>query len=78
MVVVYRKVYSKVIFDSYPIPTIEQFWGCGSVISVTSLFSVLKNSPFASKSSGDCLLQAICSFFNLISCPWGLVWHAGS
>jgi len=62
MVVVYRKVNSEVVFDSYPIPTIEQF-GSMVVLSVLHIYYVYYQIPLSfPKSSSDCLLQAIWSF----------------
>jgi len=63
LVVDYRKVNSKVVFDSYPMPTIEQAFGCAVVISVSDLNSVYYQiPPFVSQSSDDCLLHAIRTF----------------
>jgi hypothetical protein len=48
MVVDYRKVNSKVVFDSYPMPTIEQafeqFGGAG-VFCLRPEFRILPNPP---------------------------------
>ena len=53
MVVDYQKVNSKIVFDSYPMPTTEQasekILKCCSIFCFRSQFSILPNPAFSSK-----------------------------
>ena len=65
MVVDYRKVNSKIVFDSYPMPTIEQAleqFGGVAIFSVLDLNSAYYQIPLSSKSRR---ITAFCTPFGL-------------
>jgi len=72
MMVDYRKVNSKILFDSHPMPTIEQFGGAVifSVLDLNSTYHQIllsaKSWPFAPRLGSS----------NLISYRWASVWDA--
>jgi hypothetical protein len=73
----YRKVNSKVILDSYPMPTIEktfeQFDGA-AVFSVLDLNSAYYQIPFSLKSGVLPRSAPHLGYLNLISCQWESVY----
>jgi hypothetical protein len=78
LVVDYRKVNSKIVFDSYPMPTIEQafeqFAGA-AIFSVLDLNSAYFQIPLTPSSRR---VMAFCNPFGLMSSInslWGLVWE---
>jgi hypothetical protein len=74
MVVDYRKVNTKVVFDSYPMPTIEQAleqFGGAVVFSVLDLNSAYYQIPL-SKGSRAFAPRLGCS--SSTSYPWASVW----
>lgn len=65
MVVDYRKVDSKIVFDSYPVPTIEQAleqFGGEVIFSVLDLKSAYYQIPLSVKSNR---ITAFCTPFGL-------------
>jgi len=73
LVVVYRKVNSKVVFDSYPMPTIEQAFGCAVVFYVSDLNSAYYQIPLR---FGVVRLPSArhSLYINSTSCLWGVAW----
>jgi len=79
MVVDYRKVNAKVIFDSYPMPTVEQafeqFEGA-VVFSILDLNSAYYQIPSLLGADGSLRFAPRSGCMSLISYPWGSVWGA--
>ena len=78
MVVDYRKVNSKIVFDSYPMPTIEQALEqfAGAVFSVLDLNSAYFQTPLALEAVETLLSAPPLVCLNLTDSLWELTWVA--
>jgi hypothetical protein len=77
MVVVYRKVNSKIVFDSYPMLTIEQAFeqfGGAAVFSVLDLNSAYYQIPLSVKTRRVTAFARRSAFLNLTNWRWGSAW----
>jgi len=77
MVVDYRKINPKIVFDSYPMPNIEQAFEqfAGAVIfSVLDLNSAYFQVPLTPEAVECLLFELHLAYSNLIVSPWESVW----